>query len=274
MRLTEQNRGSSADPLIPRVWAVRAGRATGIASLLLGFLAGCSHRQQVAYAPPPPPLESAPAYPSQPSQPAPPYTPSRPAAARNADEEFVASHSPIYSETGLASWYGPPYNNHAGANGKIYDENLLSAADRTLPMGTLIKVTYLRTGESAVMRITDRGPFVHGRILDLSVAAAKAVGLWRAGVGEVRIDVYAAPEPLDSGGRWCVQIGAFSRLSPARHLQERLEREYRTANVIEFKGPTGYWVRIRPEDGSHAIAAAIVRRVHPAEGEAWLVRLD
>lgn len=189
------------------------------------------------------------------------------------DEEFVENHRPIYTETGVASWYGPPYNHHAGANGLIYDENMISAANRTLPMDSLIRVTNLRNGESAVMRITDRGPFVPGRILDLSEGAAKAIGLWREGVGQVRIDVYSMPEPLD-GGRWCVQVGAFQHRGAARKLQKRLERAYQTANVIEFQGPTGYWVRIRPYNGNREVAVAIVRSLHPREGDAFLVRLD
>jgi rare lipoprotein A len=161
-----------------------------------------------------------------------------------------------------------------GANGTVYDENGVSAAHRTLPMGSLIRVTNVKTGQSAVMRVTDRGPFVARRILDLSVGAAKAVGLWRAGTGEVRIDVFSTPKPMDEGGRWCVQIGAFVHQGSALRLQSELQRQYRTANVIEFAGPTGYWVRIRPENDDRTIAVAIAHSLQPAEGEAWLVRLD
>jgi len=232
--------------------------------------AGCAHKKQVAYTPPPAPApvesESAPL---QPAAPGPAVAPTL-----NADEEFVDTHQPIYTETGVASWYGPPYHNRIGANGEVYNENQLSAANRTLPMGSLIRVVNLKTGQSAVMRITDRGPFVAGRILDLSVAAAKAVGLWRAGVGEVRIDVFSTPKPMDTGGRWCVQIGAFSHVGEAKHLEAKLDREYPSANVIEFQGPTGYWVRIRPENDDRAIATEIARTLKPSEGEAWLVRLD
>jgi rare lipoprotein A len=192
----------------------------------------------------------------------------------SADEAFVAAHQPIASETGVASWYGPPYHNRVGANGMVYDENQLSAAHRTLPMGSLIRVVNLKTGQSAVMRITDRGPFVAGRILDLSVASAKAVGLWRAGTGQVRIDVFSTPKPIDVGGRWCVQIGAFSHAGEAKHLQAELGREYPGANVIEFQGPTGFWVRIRPEGDDRSVATEIANRLRPTEGEAWLVRLD
>lgn len=246
-----------------------------VAAMALALAIGCSHRQQTAYTPPPPEIQAAPQTPVE-SEPAPPPVSRRERRnpALNADEEFVRTHAPIYTETGMASWYGPPYNNHAGANGRIYDENAISAANRTLPMGSLIRVTYLRTGESAVMRVTDRGPFVGNRVLDLSKGAAKAIGLYQAGVGEVRIEVYSAPEPLDSGGKWCVQVGAFAHRGAAVHLQARLQREYRTANVIEFQGPTGYWVRIRPYEGNRTQAIAIVRRLHPSEGEAWLVRLD
>lgn len=231
---------------------------------------GCSHKRPVAYTAPAPsaPVEVEPS-PAHPVAPAPTVAPTL-----SADEAFVAAHQPIASETGVASWYGPPYHNRVGANGMVYDENQLSAAHRTLPMGSLIRVVNLKTGQSAVMRITDRGPFVAGRILDLSVASAKAVGLWRAGTGQVRIDVFSTPKPIDVGGRWCVQIGAFSHAGEAKHLQAELGREYPGANVIEFQGPTGFWVRIRPEGDDRSVATEIANRLRPTEGEAWLVRLD
>lgn len=247
------------------------------ASALLAIVAGCAHkRPQVAYTPPPPPATT-----PQPSAPAeapapvsPPAPVGKPTGAVSIDEQFVETHAPIYSETGTASWYGPPYHNREGANGEVYNQNHISAAHRTLPMGSLIKVTNLRTGQTAVMHVTDRGPFVQGRILDLSMAAAKAVGVWGPGTAQVRVDVYSTPRPMNTGGRWCVQIGAFSRAGAALHLQAKLEQEYRTANVIEFQGPTGYWVRIRPEHDDRALAEEIANRLHPGDCEAWLVRLD
>lgn len=251
-------------------------RAGFYAVLAAGLMAGCGHKQQATYAPPPPTAPTIATTPAPESTPVAPAVPGTiaPAPAMTADEQFAATHMPIYTETGTASWYGPPYHNRVGANGAVYDENGISAANRTLPMGSLIKVTNLQTGQSAVMRVTDRGPFVAGRILDLSIGAAKAVGVWRAGTGAVRIDVYSTPKPMDVGGRWCVQIGAFSHLGAARHLQEELERKYETANVIEFQGPTGYWVRIRPANDDRTLAMSIANRLRPAEGEAWLVRLD
>jgi rare lipoprotein A len=249
--------------------------SAGFSGLVL--VAGCGHKQQAVYAPPPPPPPAihtpAPVTAQAPS-PVPP-TPSTPAATEeSADETFVASHSPIYSETGMASWYGPPYHNHRGANGQVFDQNAMSAAHRTLPMGSLVRVTNLQTGQTAVMRITDRGPFVPDRVLDLSVASAKVVGVWRPGTAQVRIDVYAAPKPIDEGGRWCVQIGAFSKEKEALKLEEHLEHKYHTANVIEFTGPTGHWVRIRPLNDDKGKAVEIAKELKPEEGEAYLVRLD
>ena len=245
-------------------------------SAALLFLAGCSHRAQVAYTPPPPPVVPAAPRPVPPAA-APPIATPQPAPAEpapNSDEAIVASHQPIYSEEGMASWYGPNYHAHRGANGQIYDQNGISAAHRTLPMGSLIKVTNLQTGQTAVMRITDRGPFVPDRIIDLSIGAAKEVGVWRPGTARVRVDVYETPHPIAQGGRWCVQIGAFSSEHEAVKLEEHLSRKYETANVIEFTGPTGHWVRIRPLADDRQRAVEIANSISPKEGEAYLVRLD
>lgn len=245
----------------------------GITTLTLAV--GCGHKQQATYTPPPPPAIHTPA----PSVAQTPSTTSNPPVVaetptESADEAFVAAHTPIYTETGLASWYGPPYHNRRGANGQVFDQNAISAAHRTLPMGSLVRVTNLSTGQTAVMRITDRGPFVPNRVLDLSLASAKAIGVWRPGTAQVRIDVFAAPKPIDEGGRWCVQIGAFSKEKEATKLEEHLERKYHTANVIEFTGPTGHWVRIRPQNDDKDRAVEIAKELKPEEGEAYLVRLD
>jgi rare lipoprotein A len=93
-------------------------------------------------------------------------------------------------------------------------------------------------------------------------------------VARVRIEVFAAPAPLDHGGRWCVQVGAFKDEGKAFKLRDQLTRKYHTANVIEFTGPTGHWVRIRPLEDDKARAVEIARDLEPSEGEAYLVRLD
>lgn len=250
---------------------------TASSLLALGLAACGHHRVQVADTPAPPPIRSAqPRPPARPPAPLPAPAPA-PAAPVNpavSDEEFVATHQPIYTEEGVASWYGPPYHNRVGANGKIFDQNVMTAAHRTLPMGSLIVVTNEKTGQSAVMRVTDRGPFVQGRQLDLSLASAKATGVYLPGLARVRIDVYDTPRPMDQGGRWCVQIGAFEHERKALKLVDELENQYETANVIDFQGPTGYWVRIRPQGDNREQAEAIARKLRPAEGDAYLVRLD
>jgi rare lipoprotein A len=236
---------------------------------------GCSHRHSYPVAQTAPPIQASPGPYSRPnpvSRPAPPATP--PSEITSDDANYVASHQPIYTEEGVASWYGPPYHNRVGANGKVFDQNVMTAAHRTLPMGSLIVVTNEKTGQSAVMRVTDRGPFVQGRLLDLSMASAKATGVYRAGLANVRIDVYETPHPMAAGGRWCVQIGAFDHERKAEKLRDQLEREYESANVIDFEGPTGYWVRIRPQGDNREQAESIARSLRPAEGDAYLVRLD
>jgi rare lipoprotein A len=238
-------------------------------------LAGCSRKTKVVYvpAPPPPPPITAPRQTSPESKPTAP-APAVAALGDNADVEFVATHTPISSEEGLASWYGPPYHNRKGANGQIFDQNALTAAHRTLPLNSLIKVTNLQTGQSVVVRVTDRGPFVQGRLLDLSMASAKAAGVWRPGTAKVRVDVYQTPSPIADGGRWCVQVGAFKNGDEAIKLRDHLLHKYHTANVIEFTGPTGHWVRIRPQFDDKKKAFEIASELTPTEGNAYLVRLD
>ena len=153
-----------------------------------------------------------------------------------ADLDFVATHKPILSEVGYATWYTAPYKGRRSANGQVFDDDAMTAAHRSLPMGSLVVVTNLKTGQSSAMRITDRGPFVEDRMLDLTVASAKATGVYRAGLVMVRMDVYEAPKPIDTGGRWCVQIGAFHSEGDALNLKADLLRRYPGSNVIEFPG--------------------------------------
>ena len=255
-------------------WLPRFGLVSTAAIATLALTA-CSHHHNypVSQASTPPPIE--PSYPRPAPRPAPSIpAPAPPSEVATGDDAYVATHKPIYSEEGVASWYGPPYHNRQGANGKIFDQNAMTAAHRTLPMGSLIVVTNEKTGQSATMRVTDRGPFVQGRLLDLSKASAKATGVYLPGIATVRVDVYETPRPIDIGGRWCVQIGAFEHEHKAEKLRDELERKYDTAQVIDFEGPTGYWVRIRPQGDNKEQAESIAQRLQPAEGNAYLVRLD
>ena len=259
-----------------------------LVSLTLVFASGCGHHrnpvqptaQQTAPVPraPPPPAEQTESAEEQPA-PSPariPITPVPPGGVSAEDLDFVNTHRPIESETGVATWYTAPYKGRKAANGQVFSDRALTAAHRTLPMGSLIRVTNLRTGESSAMRITDRGPFVDGRILDLTIASAKATGIYRVGTAEVRLDVYRTPKPIDWGGRWCVQIGAFKSERKAEKLKKDLIRKYPDSNVIEFPGQDSYWVRIRPQGDNREQAESIARHLRPgeAEAEAFLTRLD
>src|ERR1700692_3445425 len=117
--------------------------------------------------------------------------------------------------------------------------NELTAAHRTLPLGSTVRVTNVKTGHSTVVRITDRGPFVEGRIVDLSLAAAKQADIWQAGVAKVRLEGVRPPGAVDQGGRWAVQIGSFAAEDGARTLANRLSRRYKTAKVLSFGSPAG-----------------------------------
>ena len=186
-----------------------------------------------------------------------------------------ADAKPLAVETGVASWYGAPYHNRRSSNGEIYNMHALTAASLTLPLGSIVRVTNLKTGHSAVVRITDRGPFVEGRILDLSLAAAKQVDVWQPGIATVRLEVLQTPAPLDQGGRWAVQIGGFDEKKSAAELADHLTRRYHTAKVISFCSPVGaWWVRVRVQDDDRQRAQEVAHDTNTTEGSIFLVRLD
>src|SRR5207302_10688273 len=158
----------------------------------------------------------------EPAAPAAPYHPSgsakknRQPGARNGVEEsspdlaeptIPPGATPLATETGRASWYGPPYHNRVGSNGEVYNMHAMTAAHRTLPLGSVVRVTNLKTGHTALVRITDRGPFIPGRVLDLSLAAARKVDIYQPGVAEVKVEVMQTPVPIEAGGKRAVQIG-------------------------------------------------------------------
>jgi rare lipoprotein A len=101
---------------------------------------------------------------------------------------------PSFSEVGLASWYGKQHQGKLTANGERFDMHAMTAAHRTLPFGTVVRVTNIATGRTVKVRINDRGPFVKGRIIDLSAAAATALGIKDSGIVTVRLESFAADQ--------------------------------------------------------------------------------
>ncbi len=153
--------------------------------------------------------------------------------------------------------------------------NAMTAAHLTLPLGSIVRITNLKTERSALVRITDRGPFVEGRIVDLSLAAAKALDVYLPGTAKVRLEVLQAPAPLDTGGRWAVQIGSFAQQREAAAFAEHLQKRYQTAKVINFVSPAGgWWVRARVLDDDRQRATDLAHETEATEGSVFLVRLD
>ena len=120
-----------------------------------------------------------------------------------------------YTEEGIASWYGHPYHGRPAADGEIYDMEKLVAAHRLMPFNTWVRVTNLQNGKTIDVRIIDRGPFVEGRIIDLSKAAARHIDLLGPGIGRVRVQVIAAPVDVPADDVYAVQVGAFSQKANA-----------------------------------------------------------
>jgi rare lipoprotein A len=258
--------------------AHRFGRLVFLLIVVAG-LAACGHKKQ----PQPTPTATAPPVytrpPSRPPAPRPstggiPVTRVPEGGVTAEDKEFILSHRPIYSEVGSATWYTTPYKGRKAANGQVFSDDALTAAHRTLPMGSLIVVTNLRTRQASSMRISDRGPFVPNKIIDLTIASAKSIGIYRSGTDRVRVDVYQTPKPMDVGGRWCVQIGPFLSERKALRFKEKLLNEYAGSKVIEFSGERSYWVRIRPQGDDREQAEEMAQRLQPEEGVAYLTRLD
>jgi rare lipoprotein A len=162
-----------------------------------------------------------------------------------------------WTEKGIASWYGEPYHGRRTASGEVYDMHRMTAAHKTLPFGTVVKVNRRDTGADVKVRINDRGPFIEGRIIDLSYAAAKVIELDRDGVAPVKIkivgreEIQPAPPPTTSQGEsqgcFWVQVGAFGDPENARRAERELERSGEEAVVLE--GVAGLWrVRVGPFD--------------------------
>ena len=183
----------------------------------------------------------------------------------------LAPPKPGTVEKGEASWYGHPYHGRRTASGERYDMHQLTAAHRTLPFETKVLVTRRDDGRSVEVRINDRGPFIRGRVIDLSFAAARRIGLDVDGVAPVSVEVVgrrrpseheppspAVDEPTASVACWWVQVGAFADPGNARRAVERLEAAGEHPVIVE--GPGGLArVRVGPFDAERAVEKALER---------------
>jgi len=180
-----------------------------------------------------------------------------------------------YVETGKASWYGHPYHGRPAADGEIYDMETMVAAHRTLPFQTWVRVYDLDNNKSVEVRIIDRGPFVDGRIIDLSHAAARAIDMVGPGTANVRMEVISAP--VETGPAiYVVQVGAFENRAVAERVQAGLAEHYGMTRVIQRRENPGIWRVLVGNEANMNDANILCARIQQETGEtkAFTVRLD
>jgi rare lipoprotein A len=179
-----------------------------------------------------------------------------------------------YSEEGLASWYGIPYHGRHAADGEIYDMETLVAAHRVLPFNTWLTVTNLANNKAVKVRIIDRGPFVSGRIIDLSKAAARQIELLGPGVGRVRLEVIAAPVNIPSDDFYGVQVGAFSVRENAEHARLLYAQRYVDTQLAVKQGSVDMWRVIVGRETSVDAAQRLAQVLSVENKTVFVVRLD
>jgi rare lipoprotein A len=181
----------------------------------------------------------------------------------------------VQNEEGIASWYGRPYHGRPTASGEIYNMYDMTAAHRTLPFGTRVNVHDLENGHEVTVRINDRGPFVEGRIIDLSYAAAQAMHM--PSIAQVRLEILGLGEGGLVPGTFAVQVGAFRDQSNAERLKVRIESQFGPVIIQDFDRGDGLFYRVRvghesTEDAARSLAESL-RRANLAT-ETFIVRLD
>lgn len=172
------------------------------------------------------------------------------------------------TQTGIASWYGDPYHGRRAANGEIYDMNGFTAAHRTWPFETMVRVTNLTNQREVDVRITDRGPFVDGRIIDLSRAAAQRIELIGPGTARVRLQVLSI---ASQGHTYTVQAGAFSDRARAEALRAKLDSFPHVRIMPRGSSPVLYRVLVG-KAATEESAEEIARSVRKYSGEALVIR--
>src|SRR6202022_2325327 len=186
----------------PRLLELPICRICALCFLIVYSLSGCSARNPTANRPTPPPDQSVDASSSgeesssrERADPSPNPRPAKRMTSARSTKPAPVQPSAGYTAEGNASWYGIPFHGRHASNGEIYDMHKLTAAHRTLPFDTMVRVTNLTNGKSTVVRITDRGPFIENRIIDLSMAAAREIEAVGPGVVPIRLEVLGNGNP-------------------------------------------------------------------------------
>jgi rare lipoprotein A len=144
---------------------------------------------------------------------------------------------------GIASWYGADFHGRRTSSGEVYDMYQLTCAHQTLPLGTMVMVTNLENGSSLELKVNDRGPFVKDRIIDVSYAAARMLGMWEKGTASVKVEVIgSAPELVQ---RFTLQVGSFVDETNAQRLAEQLRKNFDNVSVTTLETQTQKYHRVR-----------------------------
>jgi rare lipoprotein A len=168
--------------------------------------------------------------------------PSSAAPPSAAGPEPAVAVGQIYRETGVASWYGKEFHGRKTASGEIFDMYGISAAHRILPLGTTIRVTNLDNFKSIKVKVTDRGPFIRNRVLELSYGAARELGFAAQGTARVKIETL---EPFHDTALYTVQAAVFADEENAKMLKERLSKKFEVIYIVPFMSNLGTFYRVR-----------------------------
>jgi len=164
-------------------------------------------------------------------------------------------------QKGLASWYGPDFHGKLTSSREIYNMHALTAAHKTLPFGAYVRVTNLNNGKSVVVRINDRGPFIKGRVIDLSYAAAKKLGMDITGVAPVKIKVLKKYSPKKSSQKFSIQVGSFISKKNAKVLKKKLQKNHRNVYISKLRTSSDTYYRVRIKARSVKSAEKIAEKL-------------
>lgn len=169
-------------------------------------------------------------------------------------------HSGAVQE-GLASWYGPDFHGKPTSSREIYNMYDMTAAHKSIPFGTYVMVTNLNNGKSIIVRINDRGPFIKGRIIDLSYAAANMLDMVGPGVAPVKIEILEMVPSQQSSQKFSVQVGSFIYKKNAENLKKRLQKKFKNVYIVAFKTSYQIYYRVRIKAQSMEAANKIARKL-------------
>jgi len=201
------------------------------------------------------------------------HKPSAP-SARSLPTSSAPAAPIVQGEEGIASWYGHPYHGRRAASGEIYNMYAITAAHRTLPFGTEVRVHDLENGRDVEVRINDRGPFIEGRIIDLSFAAAQAMGM--SGIARVRLEILGLGSTSEPAV-FAVQVGAFRDPANADRLKALIEASFAPVVVVSFDRGDGLFYRVQVgHESSEAAARELAEQLRNANlaTQTFVVRVN